>query len=181
MITLEIIDTLLVFDQHPRAMEVLSIAESRLPDIPAKFYVEMARPLLKNHKTEQANFWLQKAITKATPQDNILTMIADIVMDFDEAIAYEYAQRALEQENTGQAHVLLGVLESKRDNKAASKKHFREAEHIARQTKDEELMSRLEAARIYLAGPQALMRRLMDMGDPDLLDEFLDIFGKGLR
>lgn len=176
-----IIDTLLVFDQHPRAMEVLSTAESRLPDIPAKFYVETARPLLKNHKTEQANFWLQKAITKATPQDNILIMIADFVMDFDEAIAYEYAQRALEQENTGQAHVLLGVLESKRDNKAASKKHFREAEHIARQTKDEELMSRLEAARIYLAGPQALMRRLMDMGDPDLLDEFLDIFGKGLR
>ena len=174
-----IIDTLLIFDQHPRAVEVLSTAEARLPDIPARFYVEMAGPLLKNHKNEQADFWLEKALAKATPQDNILTMIADIMMDFDKTVAYEYAQKALVEEKTGQAHVLLGVLESERGNNAISKKHFREAERIARQTNDEELEYHVEAARIYLAGPQAFMRRLMDMGDPELLDEFLDFLGKG--
>jgi hypothetical protein len=72
-------------------------------------------------------------------------------------------------------------LESKRGNKTASRKHFQEAERIARQTNDEELGYRIESARIYLAGPDALMRRLMDAGDPDLLDEFLDLFGKELK
>ena len=76
---------------------------------------------------------------------------------------------------------MLGVLESKRGNKAISRKHFQEAERIARQTHDEELEDRLESARIYLAGPGALMRRLMNAGDPDLLDEFFDLFGKGLK
>ena len=178
-----LIDALLLFDdQYNRAKEVLALAEARLPDIPASFYVDMAGPLLKNHQKEQADFWLQKAIAKATSKDNILTMIADIAMDFDGDLAYEYAQKALAaRENIGQAHVLLGALESKRGNKTASRKHFQEAERIARQTNDEELEYRIETARIYLAGPGALMRRLMDAGDPDLLDEFLDLFGKGLK
>lgn len=178
----DLIGILLLFEQNKRAEEILAQAEFRIPDIPAAFYVEMAGPLLKNHQKEQADFWLQKAIAKATPNDNILTMIADMAMDYDEAIAYEYAQKALAgKENAGQAHVLLGTLESKHGNKTASRKHFQEAERIARQTNDEELEYRIEAARMYLAGPGALVRRLMDAGDPDLLDEFLDLFGKGLK
>jgi tetratricopeptide (TPR) repeat protein len=178
-----LINALLLFDdQHNRAKEVLALAEARLPDIPASFYVEMTRPLFKDHQKDEADFWLQKAIAKATLKDNVLTMIADILMDYDEATAYEYAQKAIAvKENTGQAHVLLGVLESRRGNKSASRKHFHEAEHIARQTNDEELAYRVEAARLYLAGPGALMRRLMDVGDPDFMDEFLDLFGNELK
>jgi tetratricopeptide (TPR) repeat protein len=177
----QIIDTLLIFDQQQRALDVLSAAEAHIPDIPALFYIEMAKTLLNKCKNEQANDWLQKAIAKAAPQDNVLTMIADILMDEDQNLAYEYAQKALVQEKTGQAHVLLGVMESKRGNKQASKKHFREAERIARQTNDEELEYRIEAARIYLEGPTSLLQRLMEVGDPDMLDDFYDIFGKRLR
>ncbi|MCG2783961.1 MAG: tetratricopeptide repeat protein [Anaerolineae bacterium] len=177
-----IISALLLHEErHSRAREVLALTEARLPDIPVEFYINMAGPLLKKYHKEQADFWLQKAIAKATPQENILTAIADIAMDFDEDTAYEYAQKALAQEKTGQAHVILGVLESKRGNKQASKKHFREAERIAHQTNDEELEYRIEAARIYLDGPGNLMRRLMDVGSPDLLDDFFELFGKGLK
>jgi tetratricopeptide (TPR) repeat protein len=177
-----LISALLLYEErYNRAQEVLALAEARIPDIPLEFYVEMAGPLLRKQHKEQADFWLQKAIAQAAPQENILTAIADIVMDFDEDTAYEYAQKALAQEKTGQAHVILGVLESKRENKQASKKHFREAERIARQTNDEKLMERIEAARIYLAGPDALMRRVLEMGDPDMLNDLFELFGKGLR
>jgi tetratricopeptide (TPR) repeat protein len=178
----DLISALLIFDeQYNRAVEVLALAEARFPDIPPDFYVDMAGPLLKRQQKEKADFWLQKAISKAIPADNVLTMIADIALDFDEDVAYEYAQKALAaKEDGGQAHVILGILESKRKNNNASRKHFHEAERIARQTQDEELQFRIEAARIYLAGPQAFLRELMDVGGPDLLDEFLDIFGKGL-
>jgi tetratricopeptide (TPR) repeat protein len=177
----DLISALLLFDeQYSRAVEVLTLAEARFPDIPLDFYVDMAGPLLERQRKEQADFWLQKAISKAGPTDSIFTMIADMVMDLDEEVAYEYAQKALAaKENGGQAHLILGVLESKRENNPASRKHFHEAERIARQTNDEELQFRIEAARIYLAGPESFVRRLLDEGGPDLLDEFLDIFGKG--
>jgi tetratricopeptide (TPR) repeat protein len=177
----QILDTLLTFDQHPRAVEALSTMEARLPDIPVQFYAGMSKPLLKEHKTEQAEFWLQKAIAKAGPEDHVLTMIANVVMDADEKIAYQYVQKAVVEEKTGQAYLLLGVLESKRNNASASRKNFREAERIARQTHDQELTYRIESARIYTAGPQALLRRLMDTDDPDLIDEFFDLFGKELK
>jgi len=176
-----LIETLLLFDQHSRAVEILSAVEARIPSIPIEFYIEIAGPLFKKRQKEQADFWLQKAIAKASPQNTVLTTIADYVMDFDKEVAYEYAQKAIAQEKTGQAHVILGVLEEQRGNKTISKKHFREAERIARQTNDEELMERIEAARIYMAGPDALMRRLLDAGDPGLLDDLYELFGKGLR
>lgn len=176
----QILDTLLTFDQHPRAVEALSTVEARLPNIPVQFYIEMSEPLLKEHKTEQAEFWLQKAIDKAAPADHVLTMIADVTLDADEEIAYRYAQKATVEEKTGQSYLLLGVLESKRNNASASRKNFREAERIARQTRDEELTYRIESARMFTAGPQALLRRLMDIDDPDLIDEYFDLFGKEL-
>jgi tetratricopeptide (TPR) repeat protein len=178
----DLISALLIFDaQYNRAIEVLGLAEARLPDIPPAFYVDMAGPLLKQHQKERADFWLQKAISKAALTDDVLAMIADMAMDFDEGVSYEYAQKALAaNKNSGEAHLILGVLESKREHSASSRKHFREAERIARQTNDEELQFRIETARIYLAGPGALIRQLLDAGGPDLLDDFLDIFGKGL-
>lgn len=177
-----LINALLLYEErHNRAIEVLALAEARLPDIPARFYVDMARPLLKNRHREQAEFWLQKALAKATPQENILTTIADSLMDYDQDVAYEYAQKALAQEKTGRSHVLLAVLESKRGNKQASKKHFREAEHIARQTNDKDLAYGINVARLYLEGPSSLLKRIMDIGDPDMLDDFYDFFGKKLR
>jgi tetratricopeptide (TPR) repeat protein len=179
----DVIRALLLFDeQYNRALEVLALAEARFPDIPVVFYAEMAGPLLEHHRKEQADFWLQKAISKAVPADNILSMIAEVAQEFDEELAYEYAQKALAaKEEPGQIHIILGVLEAKRENKSASRKHFQEAERIARQTNDEEMQFRIEAARIYLAGPEAFLRQLIDAGDPDILDDFLDIFGKGLR
>ena len=78
----------------------------------------------------------------------------------------------------GRVHLMMGVLESEQNNKPASRKHFNEAERIAYQTKDTDLAERLEAARLVAQGPDALFRHLMDIGDPDLLNEFLNNFGE---
>ncbi len=60
-----LIDALLLYeDQYNRAKEVLALAEARLPEIPASFYVDMARPLLKNHQKEQADFKQREKIVK---------------------------------------------------------------------------------------------------------------------
>jgi hypothetical protein len=73
---------------------------------------------------------------------------------------------------------MMGILEYEQNNKPASRKHFNEAERIAYQTKDTDLANRLEAARLVAQGPDAIMRQLMDIGDPDLLNEFLNDFGE---
>ena len=63
-------------------------------------------------------------------------------------------------------------------NDRASKKHFSEAERIARQTKDTDLVREIETARMMSDGPEALLQRLMNMGGPDLMKEFLNEFGE---
>jgi len=163
---------------HPeQAWEVVALAETRLGQVPTDFYVFMASGLLRNHRKEQAQTWLDRAVEKSAPDENVLVMIGEMAMDLDPPLAREYLQKAIiAGQMPGQAHVLLGVVEARQKNDRASKKHLADAERIARQTKDADLAERVEMARIMAGGPLALIESLMKKGGPVAIDEFLENF-----
>ncbi|MEI7845971.1 MAG: hypothetical protein WCK35_09230, partial [Chloroflexota bacterium] len=93
-------------------------------------------------------------------------------------LSREYLQKALQAgQNPGQAHLMLSRLEDMDGNKRASKKHLNEAERIANQTRDEDLLERIEMARMLEGGPQAMLQRLMEMGGPELVEAFMKDMG----
>lgn len=160
-----------------QAWEVLAQAEAHLGKVPPSFYIDMAREMLKNNLKEQALGWLQRAVEKAAPEDNVLVMIGETIMSIDPPLAREYLQKALSAgQMPGQAHLLLGILEQGAGNSRASKKHLTEAERIARQTKDGELAERVAWARLLSGGPLELLSSLMNRGGPAALGEFLEDF-----
>lgn len=164
---------------NERAWEVTTQAEARFGKVPTDFYVSMAHQLLKNKQKEEAERWLQHAIQKAAPEDDVLVMIGEMAMDIDASLAMDYLQKALETgQMPGQAHLLMGILESRQDNRRASKKHFSEAERIARQTKDADLAKRVDMARVISSDVGGLLRHLMDIGGRGLLEEFLNDFNE---
>jgi len=102
-------------------------------------------------------------------------MIGEMAIDVDVALAKAYLQEALEAgQMPGQAHLIMGILEGRQDNRPASKKHFAEAERIARQTKDADLAERVEIARVIYSDSGGLLRHLMDIGGGGLVEEFLN-------
>jgi tetratricopeptide (TPR) repeat protein len=174
----EIIIFWLSIKYDERALEITVLAEARFGKVPTDFYISMAEKDLKDRRKSEALRWLQRAIEKADPNENVLVMIGEMAMDIDPTLAKETLQKALDvQQQPGQVHLMLGILESRQNNKTASKKHFSEAERIARETKDVELANRIEAARMLAKGPQAILQHLMDIGGHELLDKFLYRFG----
>jgi tetratricopeptide (TPR) repeat protein len=160
-------------EYYERAWEVTAQAESRFGKVPTDFYVSMAHQLLKNKQEEIALRWLQHAVTKATSEEGVLVMIGEMAMDVDVSLAKVYLQKALEEgQMPGQAHLIMGILEGRQDNRPASKKHFAKAEQIARQTKDTDLAKRVEMARVISSDDGWLLRYLMDFGGRGLLEEF---------
>jgi tetratricopeptide (TPR) repeat protein len=175
-----IIGVWLRLNRHDQAWKILAQAEARLGQMPTGFYIAMASDLLENRLKEQANLWLQRAIEKAAPEEDVLVMIGEMAMEFDLPLAREYLLKAIGAgQMPGQANLLLGAIEKKLGNPRASKKHLAEAERIAFQTKDQDLAERVEMARLLAGGPQAFIRRLAEMGSPEaaekLLNNFLDM------
>lgn len=164
---------------NKRAWEITSQAEERFRNVPTDFYIDLAQNLIKAGRKDEVQPWLQRAVEKAAPEESVFVMIADMAMDIDIPLAMNYLQKALDaKQMLGLVHLMMGILEYEQNNKPASRKHFNEAERIAYQTKDTDLANRLEAARLVAQGPDAIMRQLMDIGDPDLLNEFLNDFGE---
>lgn len=164
-------------ERNERAWEVITLAEARLGKIPADFYVSMAHELLENKHKEEAVRWLQYAIQKAVPEDGVLVMIGEMAMNMNAPLAMDYLQKALEAgQMPGQAHLLMGVLEARQDNQRASKKHFSEADRIARQTKDADLAKRVEIARAVSSDFGGLLRHLLNFGGGGLLEELYNNF-----
>jgi tetratricopeptide (TPR) repeat protein len=169
-----IIGILLRLGRDERAWEALLQSEARLDRIPAGFYVAMAENLLKDRRKPQAERWLQRAAEKAAPGEPVLLMIGEMAMDLDADLARQYLERAVAAEQEpGQAHLLLGILEENQGNARSSKKHLAEADRIARRTNDSELQERIDAARMMAGGPLAFMERLMNMGGPAAVEDFL--------
>ena len=161
-----------------RAWEITTLAEARFGKVPTDFYVSMAEKFLKDRRKSEAMPWLKRAIEIAAPEENVLVMIGEMALDIDPTLAKETLQKAVAlNQLPGQAHLMLGVLESGKNNKAASKKHFSEAERIARETKDVQLANRIESARMVSKGPQAILQHLLETGNRDLFEQFIERFG----
>ena len=172
------IDFWLELEEDERAWELTNQAESRFEKVPIEFYLAMAEKALKDHRKSAGLAWIEHAIEKAKPKDDTFVMIGEIALDVDNDLAREYLQKALQAgQNPGQAHLLLGKLEDMDGNQRASKKHLNEAERIANQTRDDDLAERVELARMMVGGPQAFMQRLMEMGGPKMIEDFLKDMG----
>jgi tetratricopeptide (TPR) repeat protein len=174
-----IIDFWLRVKESERAWEMTAQAESRFGRLPTDLFVVMAHNLIEVKRPDEAITWLEHAIEKALPEDNVFFMIGEAMMDIDSQLASKYLQKAVDaRQMLGKTHILLGMIEADQDHKAASKKHFSEAERIAKQTKDADLLSQIEMARMFASGPQAMFRRLMEMDNEDEMEDFMNAFGE---
>ena len=80
-------------------------------------------------------------------------------------IAQEHLERAIAgDQEAGHAHMLLGVLAMRENDYRTADKHWKEAEKIARRTRDIELEERVQDTRILFSGPPDLMNLLRRLG-----------------
>ncbi len=174
----EILSGWISTDNPEQAWEVMRQFESQNSAIPGLFYLAQAVKWLGKDDKEDALLWLERAIAEADPDEPILLLVGERVLDYDDALARQYLEQAIAAEQMpGQAHLLLSHLEDGLGNTRSSRKHLAEAERIAWKTKDRDLAGKIEIARIMSGGPQAFMERLMEMGGPALVEDFLDNFG----
>jgi len=160
-----------------RAWETLTLVEGRIGKAPVDFYVSMAFQLLENQQKENAIRWLQYAVQKANPEDNVYVMIGEMAMNIDVHLSMEYLKKGLEAgQMPGQVHLLMAVLEARQGNKSASKMHLSEADRIARRTKDADLVERVKVARAVTSDAGGLLHHLMSMGESSLLEDLLNDF-----
>ena len=174
-----IIDFWLKVKKSERAWEITAQAEARFGRLPTDLFVALAYSLVGAKRQEEATTWLAHAIEKALPEEPVFYMIGEAMMVSDRQLALNYLQKALDAgQMPGNTHILMGIIEADQDHKAASKKHFSEAERIAKQTKDAELLSQIETARLFASGPQGIFRRLMEMDNEDEMEDFMNAFGE---
>jgi hypothetical protein len=96
-------------------------------------------------------------------------------------IAREYLEQAVAAgQVVGQAHLMLGIVDAQEGDLEAAKKHWAEAEQIARRERDQDLLERTQMARLLFSGPPGLAGLLMELGiaggpfGPSLADLFGD-------
>lgn len=156
-----------------RAREVLAEVEAAVEDIPFAFYMSQATRCLESEEEELARPWLERAVEKAPPGEPVLMMIGEMAMMAQApTIAREYLERAIEAgQQVGHAQLILGIMAMLADNDLrTAKKHWRQAERIARREGDEELMHRIEITRALFTAPPGLLQMLGDA--PFFLDDF---------
>jgi tetratricopeptide (TPR) repeat protein len=171
-----LIGMLLRTERFDDAWQRVVQAEQRFGKIPTDFYVAMALALLKNRYKQPAQRWIDRAIEKATPEDNIYVMLGEMASHVDAALAISYLQKAIEiGQLPGQAHLWMGIIESRQGNQRTGRQHFSEAERIARRTKDNELLERVQMARAFASRMGSLFNPFLGMGDPGDMGSLLDL------
>jgi tetratricopeptide (TPR) repeat protein len=180
----EIIHAWLDVEQPDRAWEVLTRAEAAVETIPYEFYIHQAYYCI-DRDSDLARPWLARAVEKAPPDEPVLMLIGEMAVT---ARAWEIAREYLEQalaagQVVGQAHVMLGIVDAQEGDLDAAKKHWAEAERIARRERDQDLLERARMARVLFSGPPGLASFLMSLGGgpfdpsfPDFYDEDEDDF-----
>ena len=137
-------------------------------------------PLLTASKvfSAEASPWLERSVSKADPDELVLYLIGEKLLEYDDELARQYLKQAIAAgQLPGQAHLTLSRLEGSLGNTKESKKHLNESGRIARKTNDRDLAEKVELARMMADGPEVFMERLMEMGGPELLKDFLINFG----
>ncbi len=170
-----ILEVWFVQANYARAWETVRLAEERLGKIPAVFYIKQAHTVLEDRQIGEARRWLQRAEQNAAPQENIFVMIGEMAMQVDMSLATEYLLKAIKVgQAPGHASMLLGIIEAREGNRRVSSKYFAEAERIAKQNKDANLLEGIEMARMLSSAPEGLLRHLMGLKDSGLLEDFLE-------
>ncbi|MBN2045108.1 MAG: tetratricopeptide repeat protein [Anaerolineales bacterium] len=160
-----------------QAWETIRQLEMQDESIPGEFYLEQALKWREENNLEEANSWIARSIEKAEPDEPAFCWIGERLLDYDNDLARQYLEKAIAANQLpGQAHLMLARLEDKLGNAKESKKHLNEAARIARKTRDSELADKVELARMMADGPQAFLERMLEMGGPQMVDDFLNDF-----
>ena len=178
----EILSGWIKVGQMEQAWQLLEQAEARIPSIPGGFYVDQAEKLSPEQHPQYLQPWLERAMTKAAPDEPILLIIGEMLMDSEPELARQYLEKAIAaRQKPGNAHLLLSLLDNKQNRRRESQKHIKEAERIASQTHDQELVERVMMTQVLLDGPGAFLKKMMNVENPELLEDILssmeDLFG----
>lgn len=192
-----VIHTWIDAHDNERAFEVLRQAEASVQDIPVQFYTAQAIYAMEVDET-YGPVWIDHAIEVSPPDSNPLSTIGQILSltPFID-VAEDLLLRALERgEDAGRTTTTLAMLSIRRGNSQAARRYLRDAEKIARKTRDPELRQQIDILRDLINVPPELMGLMFsNLGNsmlgggafPDFLDdddeewddddEFFDLFG----
>lgn len=132
----EILSGWIATDRLEQAWETMQRFEAQNSSIPGLFYLAQGIKCLDEDDSEAALLWLERATLKADPDEMILYLIGDRLLNYDEELARQYLEKAIAADQlSGQAHLMLARLEDESGNTKESKKHLNEAARIARKTK----------------------------------------------
>jgi len=162
-------------DEPDEAWKTLAQAEAAVKSIPYDFYLSQAGHCLEDDRPDLARPWLDRAIEKAPPGTPILMAIGELAtMTRSYEIGREYLEKALAAgQEPGQAYLVLGVISASEGDMKTAKKHWKEAERVARRTSDGELFSLVQETRDLFSGPFGMFSRMMmggGLGSLDLSD-----------
>ena len=170
----EILNGWIKTNNPEQAWAVLEQAKSLNISITSAFYLKQATKWLNKDRLDAAIICLEHAAENAAPDKPILFMIGKILIAHDDDLARQYLKQAIAAgQKTGYAYLSLSRLEEEAGNPRISKKHLAEAERIARKTNDRDLAEKTQMVRFMSGGKHATIQRLMEIGDPDLIEEFL--------
>jgi Flp pilus assembly protein TadD len=165
------------------AWRVMERAEVAVKTIPYEFYISQASYCIDCAEEAVAQ-WLERAVEEAPPGAPVFLTIGEMAMangTFD--LARDYLERALAcGQKPGQAHLDLGIVDLEQGESAKTEMHWNDAMKIARRNNDQELMERVEEARLIFYAPSDLLDFIMQGGPgpfadgslPDFLDEELN-------
>jgi tetratricopeptide (TPR) repeat protein len=156
-------------EDNDRAWKVMQQAEANVKDIPSQFYFSQAIYAMEVN-LDFGRPWLDRGIELSPPDSDALT-IAGQILALSPAIdvAQELLERALKAgQDVGRTTATLALLALRRGDPQTARRYLRDAEKIARKTRDPELDQQIQAA-----------RGLLDM-PPDLLNMMLSSMGSGI-
>jgi len=162
-----------------QAWEVMGKAEAAIEMIPCEFYINQAYYCI-HRSSDLARPWLERAVEKAPPDEPVFMAIGEMAVTARAwELAREYLERAIAAgQMLGQAHLMLGIVDTQEGMRRAAESHWSEAERIARQERDGELLERVQMTRLLFSGPPGLASLLMQLGGgpfgpalPDFYDD----------
>ncbi len=162
----EIIQAWFDLDEPDEAWSVLEQAETVVDFIPYEFYLAQAHYCIREYVIEVVRPWIERAIEHAPPEAPIYIIIGEMAASAGEVdIGQEYLSQALKiNQQPGQAHLLLGILSSIDGDIEKARRHWKQAERIARRNRDTSLEERIEHARILFSAPPGLLDMILRMG-----------------
>lgn len=170
-----IIHAWLDVDRPEQAWEVMERAEAAIDAVPYAFYVNQAYYCIRR-SSDLARPWLARAVEKAPPGEPVLEMIGEMAVSVQAwDIAREYLEQAVAVgQEAGQAHLMLGVVAIQENDRRTADEQWREAERVAHQERDKELLERVHMTRIWFSMPPELASLMMRMGGGPFSDSYAD-------